>query len=86
MTPGWEVYNRIVWDARLDADAFVIGYRDRHAPDGVLEMAASEWDPDGDVPWHRVRYFRCGETIVWDREQQIGLFAEEALPPEAWKA
>ena len=84
MTPSHEIYNRIVWDPRLDRDAFAIGYHDRMAEGGVREALVSEWDPEGDVPWHRIRYFRCGQTVVWDRERQIDLFAADDLPPEAW--
>jgi 2'-5' RNA ligase/uncharacterized protein (UPF0248 family) len=84
VTPSREIYNRVLWDARLDRGAFVIGYQDRHAPEGIQETPLVEWDPEGDVPWHRIRYFRCGETIVWDRDMHIDLFASDALPPDAW--
>lgn len=84
MITSRDVHNRILWDARLDASAFVIGYADRHATGGIVETPAAAWDPHGDVPWHRVRYFRCGDQIVWDRELQIDLFTSDALPEEAW--
>ncbi|MBX7220075.1 MAG: RNA repair domain-containing protein [Blastocatellia bacterium] len=79
-----EIYNRIVWDSRLDRTAFVMGYADRMTTSGLREKMLSDWDPTGDIPWHRVRYIRCGQTTVWDRDERLDLFATDALPPEAW--
>jgi poly(A) polymerase len=38
------------------------------------------------IPWHRVRYIRCNETIVWDRENRIDLISTNSLPEIAWKS
>lgn len=60
-----EVYDRIRWDPQLDPGAYTIGY-DAHAQ-GIKEVPYLSFVPDGDIPWHRVWYFRAGDRIVWDR-------------------
>lgn len=85
MTPAKTVYDRLMWDPRLLPGAFFIGYRDRLAPDGIRETPVVWWEPDGDVPWHRIRYFRCRDTVVWDRDSGLDRFATDELPPAAWK-
>ena len=65
MRTSREVYDRIRWDARFDPTRFVIGYEARlPAP---KEVAFTAFVPDGDIPWHRVLYFREGDAVVWDR-------------------
>jgi poly(A) polymerase len=64
-----EAYNRIRWDASLDAAAYTIGYATRSG--SIKEKALLSWDPEGDIPWHRVRFIRCGDQIMWDREARI---------------
>jgi poly(A) polymerase len=64
-----EVYHRIRWDPRLDAREFVIGY-DAHSEE-MEEMPFEAFVPDGEIPWHRVWYFRRGPEVVWDRRKRI---------------
>ena len=61
-----KVYERIRWDPGLDGSWFTIGYEDRAR--GLQELPLLDFTPDGDIPWHRVRYIRCGDTVVWDRQ------------------
>ena len=68
-----EVYHRIRWDPRLDAREFVIGY-DAHSED-MEEMPFEAFVPDGEIPWHRVWYFRRGPEVVWDRRKRIDTLA-----------
>ena len=35
---------------------------------------------------HRIRYIRCGEEIVWDRDQHLDLFSAGQLPAAAYRA
>ncbi len=79
-----EACNRILWDSRLDREAFTIGYVDRLAPHGIRETPLSDWNPEGDIPWHRIRYILCGNEVVWDREQGIDRLSSADLPLEAW--
>jgi poly(A) polymerase len=81
-----EVYDRILWDARLDRSAFAIGYIERMSIEGIREKPFSEWSTDGDIPMHRIRYIRCGEEIVWDRDQHLDLFSAGLLPAAAFLA
>jgi poly(A) polymerase len=78
-----EVYDRILWDSRLDHRAFSFGFSDRISGN-IREKHLSEWVVDGDIPWHRIRYVKCGETIVWDRDRLVDLFTTGELPNTAW--
>ncbi|WP_223645274.1 poly(A) polymerase [Corallococcus sp. EGB] len=84
-TTSREVYHRIRWDSRLDAREFVIGY-DAHRG-AMQEMPLEAFVPDGEIPWHRVWYFKRGTLVVWDRKERIDLLGnagpaeEPAQPP-----
>ena len=78
-----EIYDRILWDSRLDHRAFSLGFSDRISGN-MREKRLSEWAVDGDIPWHRIRYVKCAETIVWDRDRLIDLFTIAQLPVAAW--
>jgi endonuclease/exonuclease/phosphatase (EEP) superfamily protein YafD/uncharacterized protein (UPF0248 family) len=80
-----EVYNRIVWDNRLNRNLFVAGFHER-VSDAIREKPLVQWDERGDIPWHRVRYIRCGDVVVWDREDRIDLISSDKLPSSAWKS
>jgi poly(A) polymerase len=80
-----EVYNRIVWDNRLNRNLFVAGFHER-VSDTMREKPLAQWDEWGDIPWHRVRYIRCGDVVVWDREERIDLISINKLPSFAWKS
>jgi poly(A) polymerase len=67
-----EVYNRIIWDSRLNRNLFVTGFPER-VSDAIREKPLAHWDGSGDIPWHRIRYIRCGDMVVWDRDQHLGL-------------
>lgn len=84
MMTSQEVYNRIMWDGKLNPKAFIIGFTDRVSESGLREKPLIEWAADGDIPWHRVRYIRCGQEMVWDRDNRINLFENDSLPEEAW--
>ncbi|WP_309739768.1 poly(A) polymerase [Chamaesiphon sp. OTE_20_metabat_361] len=80
-----EVYNRIIWDSNLNRNMFIAGFHERIS-DTIREKPLAQWDDNSDIPWHRVRYIRCGETIVWDREHRIDLISTNQLPEVAWKS
>ncbi|MEO0967646.1 MAG: poly(A) polymerase [Cyanobacteria bacterium J06639_18] len=84
MLPIQDVYNRIIWDARLDKRNFIIGFHERNSDTGIQEMHVLQWSANGDIPWHRIRYIRCKDTIVWDRDRNLDLFATKQLPANAW--
>ncbi|MFP2927299.1 poly(A) polymerase [Pyxidicoccus sp. 3LG] len=78
-TTSREVYHRIRWDPRLDAREFSIGY-DAHL-EALEEMPFEAFVPDGEIPWHRVWYFKRGRQVVWDRRQRLDLL--DSLTPPA---
>lgn len=79
-----EVYNRIIWDSRLNRNLFVTGFHER-VSDAIREKPLAHWDGSGDIPWHRIRYIRCGDMVVWDRDQHLDLISTDQLPEIAWK-
>ena len=66
-----EVYDQIRWDPRLDPADFIIGYETRGS--GIDEISLPSFDPEGEIPWHRIQYIRRGETNVWDRRLRVDL-------------
>ncbi len=80
-----EVYNRIIWDTRLNRNMFIAGFHERIA-DGIREKPLAQWDDNSDIPWHRIRYIRCGDEIVWDRDDRIDSISLDRLPATAWKS
>ncbi|WP_240359407.1 poly(A) polymerase [Pyxidicoccus trucidator] len=78
-TTSREVYHRIRWDPRLDAREFIIGY-DAHL-EALEEMPFEAFVPDGEIPWHRVWYFKRGRHVVWDRRQRLDLLDSLTPPP-----
>ncbi|RKG90267.1 endonuclease [Corallococcus sp. CA049B] len=78
-TTSREVYHRIRWDSRHDAREFVVGY-DAHRG-AMEEMPFEAFIPDGEIPWHRVWYFKRGTQMVWDRKSRIDLLSN-ARPVE----
>lgn len=89
MATSREAYNRIVWDTRLNPYAFAIGYLDRtserhHTTATIREKPLTQWQPDGDIPWHRIRYIRCEANMIWHRDEQLDLLSSGPLPAAAW--
>jgi hypothetical protein len=90
-----DVYDRLKWDVvqlplaegpdqTLNVSSVYIGYKDRFL--GMCELPYSEFQPgeDGDIPFHRVFYFRTGGPPV---EPFVGKngevkVREHNLPPE----
>lgn len=68
---GKQVFDRIRWDEALDPAWFTIGVVDRETESGIAEVPFEAFVPDGDVPWHRLRYFRMGAYVVWDRAERV---------------
>ncbi|MGD1875854.1 MAG: poly(A) polymerase [Mastigocoleus sp.] len=86
MLPIQEIYNRIIWDTRLNEDIFIMGFQERTSETGIGEKCITQWSVNGDIPWHRVRYVRCRGMMVWDRKTHLDLFSTGNLPNFAWKS
>ncbi|WP_407078037.1 RNA repair domain-containing protein [Streptomyces sp. NPDC126499] len=61
-----EIYHRVLWDPRLDAERFVMGVAER-GTDRPARIALTDFVPGGDIPWHRVLFFEADGEVVWDR-------------------
>ena len=85
MATSREVYHRIIWDSRLESNIFIAGFQDRISSNGIIEKPLAHWAVNGDIPWHRIRYIRCKDIVVWDREQHLDLISTGHLPDFAWK-
>ena len=77
-----EIFDQIRWDARLDDTRVLVGYQAQGK--GLEELPFREFVPDGEIPWHRIWYFRGPDGLLWDRKERIdrlqSLPAEPVLP------
>jgi endonuclease/exonuclease/phosphatase family metal-dependent hydrolase/2'-5' RNA ligase/uncharacterized protein (UPF0248 family) len=65
MRTSQEIYHRVRWDARFDASRFVLGVEQRGREPKRVPLPS--FDPQGDIPWHRVLFFEADGELVWDR-------------------
>lgn len=84
LKPAHLVYQRFKWDPKLSRllDYCTIGHLDRF--DGVLETSYTAFltiEEDEGIPFHRIRYFKIWDRMVWDRESRLDL-----LTPGTWEA
>jgi endonuclease/exonuclease/phosphatase family metal-dependent hydrolase len=74
-----DVLSRLRWSAEEDCTSVMMGYDDRI--NGPMEKCVDDYKPideGGDIPEHRIQYFRkvetgasMDQTIVWDREGRV---------------
>ncbi|CAE7679320.1 Leng9 [Symbiodinium sp. CCMP2456] len=64
-----DVYHRLIHDERFRAAKVIMGYEDRFL--GPLEVQLLDFRPGGDIPYHRVYYFREEEHVLWDRRARL---------------
>lgn len=79
-----DVYNRIRWDAQFDPARFFVGFETHDQ--GLKEVPFLSFVPGGEIPWHRVYYFRDETGVVWDRRTRVDRIfgsGEAAEAPEA---
>jgi len=89
LRPSVDVYNRIRWDARYDPARFVIGYETHDQ--GMKEVPFLDFVPGGEIPWHRVYYFRDEGGVVWDRRSRTDRIfprcsSSSGAPTRTWSA
>ena len=73
---GKQVYDRIRWDDALDPRWFTIGVAERGSEAGIVEIPYEDFVPEGEIPWHRIRYYRVGAAIIWDRATKVDRLAD----------
>ncbi|PRP76872.1 hypothetical protein PROFUN_13216 [Planoprotostelium fungivorum] len=70
-----EVYSRLQWDEHLNKEETTIGYEDRFI--GIQEIPFEQFAENRDlvgevfIPWHRIRYFRTGDEVIWSRQAPL---------------
>lgn len=67
------VLNRIRWDDSIDIRRAIIGHIDR-VKNIMIETPAEDWKTlteGGDIPMHRIYYFKYNNEMLWDRENKI---------------
>lgn len=69
-----QAYDWVRWDPAFDPAEFVVLYDDHDA--ALAEVAFEAFEPQGEIPWHRVRALRRKGEIVWDRDARIDRLAE----------
>ncbi|MFC5799505.1 DUF504 domain-containing protein, partial [Streptomyces formicae] len=69
MRTSEEIYHRVRWDARFDPARFVMGIGQRGAAPKRLPL--DDFDPGGEIPWHRVLFFEADGEVVWDRSTGV---------------
>lgn len=69
-----DVYDRLKWDSEestgIDTNSLWIGYMDRFV--GMCELPFNSYIPGGDVPYHRIYYFRSGPPVTTTRSLEPG--------------
>lgn len=91
MRTSREVHAQILWDERLDPTRFTV-LVDVHGPE-PKRIPLPRFEPDGDIPWHRVVGYTCDDVPCWDREgldrldelANSGLFAPRLLGVPFWE-
>ncbi|MFJ6635492.1 RNA repair domain-containing protein [Streptomyces sp. NPDC091376] len=69
MRTSEEIYHRVRWDPRFDPARFVMGIHQRSA--APKRMPLDDFDPAGEIPWHRVVFFEADGEMVWDRSAGV---------------
>lgn len=77
MRTSQDVYNQLRWDPRFEPALYALGVLSRR---GVMqEVALLDFQPGGDIPWHRIHYIRGPQGKIWDRATGL----EQVEPPDA---
>lgn len=72
MRTASDVYHRLLYDEGLDLhDDAIIGYLDRFR--GCMEVMLAKFEAGGEIPQHRILYFRVGSEFLWHKETRLDL-------------
>lgn len=72
-----QIYHQIRWDDRFQAADYSLGVQIRNGP--VKEVPLLSFQPNGDIPWHRVLYIKGPRGLVWDRATGL----DQLVPDQA---
>lgn len=68
-----DLYNRIKYDPMVNSHNVTITYHDAKF-DKYIDIDFHKWLPinlGGDIPYHRIYYFKYKNTIIWDRNAKV---------------
>eukprot|EP01080_Neovahlkampfia_damariscottae_P009129 gene9129-1218_t len=74
-----DIINRFKWDNSFDKDKLTIGYKDRFV--GIMECNLETYDI-GDIPEHRIYYFKYEGTTIWDRIEKLDKISFATSPDD----
>lgn len=80
MRTSADIYYQLTWDNRFEPRQYLLGIQTRL---GIREVAVVDFDPHGDIPWHRILYVRGPQGLVWDRAQRLDVLTPPAHTPIA---
>lgn len=77
-----QIYHQIRWDSRFQAADYRLGVQIRNGP--VQEIPLLSFQPNGDIPWHRVLYIKGPRGLVWDRATSLDQLVPDQQDPLQW--
>lgn len=82
MRTSEQLYHQIRWDSRFQAADYVLGIQIRSGP--VQELPLLNFQPNKDIPWHRILYIKGPHGLVWDRATGLDQLTADAHQPLQW--
>ncbi|PXF44047.1 Leukocyte receptor cluster member 9 [Gracilariopsis chorda] len=84
MRSSRDVFNRLLHDESLNlAQDACVGYLDRFK--GAMELSLPKF-AIGEIPMHRVLYFRNGSEVIWHKETRLDLVYSSSVVSRAYTA
>lgn len=82
MRTSEQLYHQIRWDSRFQAADYVLGIQIRHGP--VKELPLLSFQPNKDIPWHRILYIKGPQGMVWNRATGLDQLTSNLQHPLRW--
>jgi uncharacterized protein (UPF0248 family) len=82
MRTSEQLYHQIRWDPRFQAADYVLGIQIRNGP--VKELPLLSFQPNKDIPWHRILYIKGAQGIVWNRATGLDALTPDRHNPLTW--
>lgn len=82
MRTSEQLYHQIRWDSRFQAADYVLGIQIRNGP--VKELPLLSFQPNKDIPWHRILFIRGPQGLVWDRASGLDQLTANLHSPLQW--
>ncbi|MBX3172544.1 MAG: DUF504 domain-containing protein [Candidatus Eremiobacteraeota bacterium] len=82
MRTSEQLYHQIRWDSRFQAADYALGIQIRNGP--VQELPLLSFQPNKDIPWHRILYIKGPQGLVWDRATGLDQLTNDLHSPLQW--